>query len=543
MAPACTRRDFLTFVGGFVGGSLVQVSGRAQEIAGKGSVSGHAQGAAAGQAVLAAGGNAADAAVAAAFVAAVVAVPGTGLGGYGGSLVVARPNGDVSAIDFDTTAPAALKPDTFRADDKGNVPGEVNSYGWLSAGVPGVPAGLQLAIDTFGTKPFAELVKPAIRYAREGFAVDRTFAAALKSARERLARDPGSAKVFFANGQLLGEGATYRNPELADLLQTLANRGGVATFYTGDIAKQIAAAFQKNGGLVTLDDLAAYRAQIVKPLAIEFNGHTIYTPPPPSGGLTALQTLCSLAALDWAKSDRSDPATTQALVEALRIAWNDRIRHLGDPKFVDVPCERLLSREYAGEMAERVKIAVKTRKPIEGTSDGRPSGGTIHISACDGAGMMAAITLTHGSYFGAQVTVDGLGLLLGHGMSRFDPRPGRANSPAPGKRPLHNMCPTVVLREGKPVLALGAVGGRRIVNAVTEVLASRLGRGQTWKESVTAPRLHTEGDYTLMLEPGWPDGVKDDLKAIGYELKSGAVASLNGVERNAQTGDVLSLTR
>jgi gamma-glutamyltranspeptidase/glutathione hydrolase len=182
-------------------------------------------------------------------------------------------------------------------------------------------------------------------------------------------------------------------------------------------------------------------------------------------------------------------------------------------------------------------------KPIEGKSDGRPSGGTIHLNAVDGSGLSVALTLTHGGYFGAQVTIDGLGLLLGHGISRFDPRPGRANSPAPGKRPLHNMCPTAVLKDGKPVMALGAVGGRRIVNSVFDVLAYRLGQGQSLADAVKSPRIHTEGDATLTMEPGWNEGVKDHLKGIGYELKSGAVASLNAIERDPKSGELTTASR
>jgi gamma-glutamyltranspeptidase / glutathione hydrolase len=537
------RRDFLASTGGLLGTCLLPSTMWGAGPTVKGLVTGQLQAAEAGKAVLASGGNAVDAIVAAAWVAAVVAVPGTGVAGYGGHLVVAKPNGTVAGIDFNSTAPAKLKPETFAVDEKGNVKGDTNTYGWLSVGVPGVPAGLQLALDKFGTKPFAELVKPAIRYAREGFPVDKSFATALKASRERLSRDPGSSKLFFKNGEPLAAGETYRNTELADLLQTLANRGGVSTFYEGDIADRIAAAFQKNGGLLTEEDLAGYNVEVVTPLKVEFQGFSVYTPPPSSGGLTVLQALATLKALNWTKLNPKEATTTQALVEALRIAWNDRLQFLGDPKFVKLPTERLLSDEYARESADRVRDAVKNKKPIEGKSDGRPSGGTIHLSAIDAEGLTAALTFTHGGYFGSQVTIDGLGLLLGHGVSRFDPRPGRANSPAPGKKPLHNMCPTVVLREGKPVLAIGATGGRKIVNSVFEVLAFHLGQGQSLAEAVKVPRIHTEGDTSLVLEPGWSDGVKDNLKAIGYELKPGAVASLNAIERNTMTGEVMAASR
>jgi gamma-glutamyltranspeptidase/glutathione hydrolase len=330
---------------------------------------------------------------------------------------------------------------------------------------------------------------------------------------------------------------------LGDLLQTLAARGNVSTFYKGDIADKIATAFKKNGGLVTTDDLAAYKALPVKPLSLEFAGHTVFTPPPTAGGLTVLQALATLTALDWSKGDANDPAVVQAKVEALRVAWHDRLTWLGDPDHTKVPIERLLSEKYAKETAERVRTTIKAKKPVEAKSDGRPAGGTVHLTAADATGLMVALTLTHGEAFGAQVTVDGLGLVLGHGVSRFDPRPGRANSPAPGKRPLHNMCPTVVTKAGKPVLALGATGGRRIPNTVFDVLSYRLGHGLPLSNAVKTPRMHTEGDTALALEAAWPAAVSDHLKAVGYTVRTGPGANLNAIERDPATGDLRTASR
>jgi gamma-glutamyltranspeptidase/glutathione hydrolase len=498
-----------------------------------GRVNGQPQAAAAGMEVLAAGGNAVDAIVAAALVAGVVAVPSTGIGGYGGHLVVARPGGKVTAIDFNSTAPAAARADLFPLDEKGAVKGKVNDHGWLAAGVPGVLAGLQLVLDKFGSKKLPELARPAIKYARDGFAISKNLAQAIQRARDQFARDPGSANLFSNKGEPLPEGATFRNPDLADLLQRLADRGRVDDFYTGEMARQIAAAFKANGGLVTADDLAAYRAVEVTPLSLEWKGHTLFTPPPTAGGLTVLQALATLKALDG-KED--GPAAVQARIEALRLAWDDRLRLLGDPKHADVPVERLLSEKSAKACAEKVRAAVAAKKPVEAKSDGRPAGGTIHLNAVDSAGMMVALTFTHGNAFGAQVTVPGLGLVLGHGMSRFDPRPGRPNSVGPGKRPLHNMCPTVVTRNGTPVLALGATGGRKIPNTVFDVLAYRLGEGKPLADAIKAPRVHTEGDLNLLLEATWPTAVADRLKVAGYAVKAGTGATASAIERDEKGG-------
>jgi gamma-glutamyltranspeptidase / glutathione hydrolase len=542
MQTLYNRRQFLGQAAALSLVSVVERTGAAETPI-KGLVTGQPQAAAVGNDVLAAGGNAVDAIVAAALTAGVVAVPSTGIGGYGGHLMVARANGKVSAIDFNTTAPSAAKPDMFHADDKGKVADDANNHGWLAAGVPGVLAGMQLALDRYGSKPFADLVKPAIRYAREGFPVTKPLAAAIKGAQQRLRRDPGSAKLFFAKDEPLGEGATFRNPDLADMLQMLAEKGRVDAFYKGAIADKIAAAFRKNGGLVTGDDLAAYKPLEPTPLSLEWRGFTVHTPPPTSGGLTYLQALTALKALDWTTWDAKEPATVQARVEALRIAWADRLRHLGDPKHVEVPVDRLLSERYAKDSAGRIRTAIKDKKPVSGESDGRGTKGTIHLTAADASGMMAAMTLTHGESFGAQVTVDGLGLILGHGMSRFDPRPGRANSVAAGKRPLHNMCATVVTHDGKPMLALGAVGGRRIVNTLFDVLVYRLGEGRALSDAVKAPRVHTEGDLALALEAAWPAAVTDHFKQIGYTVRVGGGAALNAIERDPATGTLRSASR
>ena len=385
---------------------------------------GYPQGAEAGNAVLADGGNAVDAIVAAALVAGVVAVTRCGIGGYGGHMTIGLPSGKVTSIDFNSEAPAAARADMFPLDGKGHVKGNVNLHGWRAAGVPATLAGLQLALDKYGTQPLARVVGPAIRYARDGFAVYWPYAGAAAN----LQRDAGSAKLFFRNGKLLQIGETYRNPDLADMLQKLADKGSVEDFYRGEIGRQIADAFQKNGGLVTADDMAKYRPLEVDPLRLTWRGHTIATAPLTAGGLTILQTIATLQALgaDWERLPKNSPVRTQAWLEALRIAWGDRLRLFGDPRHVDVPVERLLSAKYAQESAEKIQLAIDHKRPVPVSTDGRTAGGTVHLSAVDGHGMMASLTLTHGDSFGAQVTVDGLGLILGHGMSRFDPAAGKA---------------------------------------------------------------------------------------------------------------------
>jgi gamma-glutamyltranspeptidase/glutathione hydrolase len=531
-------------LGGLVEGTSASASALKPTAAKKGCVVGHPEAARVGEQVLAAGGNAVDAIAAAALTAGVVAVPMCGIGGYGGHLVIALPGGKkVTAIDFNSTAPAAARPAMFPLDSKGAVKGQVNTYGWLAAGVPGTLAGIQLALDRYGTLPFRKVVQPAIGFARDGFAVDRAFARATRTARSRLQKDPGSARLLLTKGEPLNAGSTFRNPDLARLLETLAKRNSVDSFYRGDIGRQIAAAFQKHGGLVTAADLAAYQAREVVPLELTWRGYSIRTAPLTAGGATILQALRILQALGWDQWKAADPRSTHARLEALRLAWDDRLKWFGDPQKVTVPLQRLFSKGHIKELADRVDKALEQKKPVAATDDGRKAGGTIHLSAVDGKGMMAALTLTHGGAFGAQVTVDGLGLILGHGMSRFDPRPGRPNSPGPGKRPLHNMCPTIVLHGGQPILALGARGGRRIPNAVFDVLVPFVGRDQSLAEAVKALRMHTEGGMDLTLEAAWPAADVEFFKKMGYRIKKGPSAYVSAVAFDPKTGECQSGSR
>jgi gamma-glutamyltranspeptidase/glutathione hydrolase len=525
------RRDVLRSLGA---GLLCAAAG--EPTPARGCVAGHAEGAQAGVRVLAGGGNAVDAAVAAALVASVVSPQMCGPGGYGGHLIIARPDGRVVAIDFNCTAPRAVRPDMFPLDDAGEVRGQVNKYGWLASGVPGTLAGLQLALDRHGTRTLRQVIQPAIEYARDGFPLSTNLAAAIRGAQPQLSRDSASARLLLPGGKPPRAGSRWRNPELAALLETLAQRNSVDSFYRGDIARRIAAEFRAHDGLVTEDDLAAYHAREVEPLALSWRGHSIRTAPLTAGGLTMLQALGVLAALHWETLDPDDPRTTHRRVEALRAVWHNRLRLLGDPAQVDVPVPRLLSPAYAQRLAARVERAVREGRPLPGASDGRTAGGTIHISTADTSGMLVALTLTQGEYFGARVTVAGLGLILGHGMSRFDPQPGRANSIGPGKRPLHNMCPTVVLHDGRPVLAVGGRGGRRIPNAVFDVLAAYVGRGAALADALAAPRLHTEGGLAITLEPRWETAHADYLRQVGYTVTRGASAVVDAAAFDPATG-------
>jgi gamma-glutamyltranspeptidase/glutathione hydrolase len=496
-----------------------------------GWVEGHAEGAKVGMDVLAAGGNAVDAAVAAAFVACVVSPYHCGPGGYGGSLIVATADGKVQAIDFNSTAPAAATPDMFLLGPDGQVKDRANYFGWKAAGVPGTLLGLQRALDRFGTKKLGDVIGPAIRFARDGIRVDTPMANAIRTGQKRYAADPGSAKLYLPGGQPPKAGDHFKNPDLANTLDTLAKRGSVESFYRGDIAARLAAASLAHGGLITEADMAAYDAPAVEPLSFAWRGLTVHTPTPTAGGATALETLAVLKALKW-DDWPNDARLLRGQLEALRLAWDDRLRYFGDPAKAGVPLARLLGDDHARELARKVERALADNKPAAARTDNRFADGTRHLSAVDAHGTMVAVTLTHGGLFGAQVTVDGLGLTLGHGMSRFNPEPGHPNSVAPGKRPLHNMCPTIILKDGRPMLALGGRGGRKIPNAVFQVIAGYVGRGASPKDAIAAPRVHTEGGLAVALEKEWPEPVADELRRVGYTVTRAAGATVSAVWRD-----------
>jgi gamma-glutamyltranspeptidase/glutathione hydrolase len=285
--------------------------------------------------------------------------------------------------------------------------------------------------------------------------------------------------------------------------------------------------------------MASYRAREVEPLSIEWLGHTIHTAPLTAGGATIIETLSILKALD---ATGKQLGSAHARVEALRVAWSDRLRFFGDPTQADVPVDRLLSAAYAEAMAARVAEAVEQRKPLDISTDATPQDGTVNLSAADDDGNFATVTFTHGGSFGAKVTVPGLGLTLGHGVSRFDPRAWHPNSPGPSKRPLHNMCPTVVVHDGRAWLAVGGAGGRRIPNGVFDVLTGVL-MGRSVEQAVAAPRMNTTGDLDLRLEEAWPADDVEAFRGMGYAVQTGGGARISAAFGDPASGALATARR
>lgn len=523
-----SRRHFLAQTGGMLAASS-WVRAELRPASENGHVVGEPVVEGIGAKILADGGNAVDALIATALAGAITQPHQTGIGGYATHGMFAMDGGRrIAALDANTMAPAAFTKDIFKPDAQGRVPDARNYHGWLSTGVPGVIAGLKLALDEFGTMSFGDVLAPAIRLAREGFQLPASLAGTMARMKASFEKDAGTARLYLPGGAAPAAGSLFKNPQLADVLDTLAKANSIEPFYRGDIAQCIAEGFSKNGGLVTKEDLAAYRARLVEPLRLAWGAHTIHTPPLGCGGITVLQMLAILKALKW----DTIPDGRERLVlrvEAMRLAWRDRLTLLGDPDFGDVPQAKLLSEDYASECAEKIRAAVKSGQILEPDFKTSTQGGTLNFSASDKHGNIATLTLTHGDGFGAHVTVDGLGLTLGHGMSRFDARPDHPNAPGPRKRPLHNMVPMLITKGSQPVVAIGGRGGRRIPNAMLEFLTQHVVRGRPFGESLASPRLHTEGGKLVEHQKAWPKPSIDALNKAGYAVKTGGSATLSGV--------------
>jgi gamma-glutamyltranspeptidase/glutathione hydrolase len=502
--------------------------------------------------VLAAGGNAVDAAVATAFAMA-AAFPSAGNIG-GGGFMVARVDGKARALDFREAAPGAASRDMFLGKD--GKPTRDSREGWRSAGVPGSVAGLYEAWSALGSgkKTWAELVAPAIDLAEHGFVVDEAFAGTFDWAKTRLAKFPASAALFLPNGAPPAVGTTWRDPDLAVVLRRIAERGP-SGFYEGPVAETFARAMKENGGLITTEDLRAYRAKWRTPIEFDYRGRRVIgMPPPSSGGVTMAMIAHLLDGYDVRALGWHSAAQVHLTAEAMRRAFAARNAKLGDPDFVKMPIDELMSNGWAAEQRATVQLdrATPTRVlfPHIATENSGPH--TTHFSVVDGHGNAVALTTTLNAWYGSGVTVPGLGFLLNDEMDDFATVPGTANmfglvqgepnAIAPGKRMLSSMSPTIVVGPtGAVELVLGAAGGSRIITAVFQELSNALDFGMDAADAVRAPRFHQQDSPdVLFLEPhSLPDDVVRAIRQMGHETKEVehlADAPGIGIDRGLWTG-------
>ena len=484
-----------------------------------------------GAAILAQGGNAVDAAVATAFAMAVTYPRAGNLGGGGFMLIhLASPARDV-AIDYRETAPAAATRDMFLGSDGKPDPAR-SRYSALGIGVPGTVAGLTRALHEFGSGRFAlrDLVAPAIALARDGFVVADDLADTLPQEQQRFARWPSTAKIFArSDGGPLREGDRLVQSDLAATLEAIA-ADGADGFYRGAVAEKLVRGVREAGGIMALGDLAGYEPVLREPLRGTYRGYDIVAmPPPSSGGVVLIETLNILERFKMHDLGQGSVASLHLLIEAMKRAYADRARYLGDPAFADAPLARLTAKSYAAELAATIspdhaaraaEVAAAPAAPHEGSN-------TTHFSVVDRFGNAVSNTYTLNFSYGVGLVADGTGVMLNNELDDFTAAPGAANAyglvgfeanlPGPGKRPLSSMSPTIVLKDGKVVLVTGSPGGSRIISAVLQVVVDVLDYGLDAGHAVAAPRVHQQWlPEEVRVEHGFPDAVLAGLRDKGH---------------------------
>jgi gamma-glutamyltranspeptidase/glutathione hydrolase len=484
----------------------------------------HPLAAAAGAEILRAGGSAVDAAIAAAAAVCVVHASSCGIGG-GGFALVHRADGGDFALDYRECAPAGAPPDRFRTDGKPDP--RLLRTGGLAVGVPGEVAGLTALHARFGLLPLPRVLAPAIRLARDGFALGDAphLAREIEHARALLAADPGLRSVFLApDGTVPAAGSRIVQPDLARTLEAVA-AGGAHDFYRGPLADAIAAAVRARHGVLAPSDLARYRPRWRRPLFDTFRGRRIVTFPPPGSGGVLLAALGMLARDDLPALGAGTPTMLHLLSGVMAQAFADRARWYGDPDFTPIPVDALLAPPRLAALRARLS-AVRVTEPQAALS---PDHGTAHVSVVDADGNGVAITTTINTAFGAGIMVPGTGIILNDEMDDFALAPDvpnvyglvgtAANAVAPGKRPQSSMSPTVVLDGRRPELVVGGSGGPTIISGTLQVVLGVTAFGRGLGEAVAAPRIHDQGvPPVLAVEAAIAPGVRAALERFGHRL-------------------------
>ena len=506
-----------------------------------------------GRDIMAKGGNAVDAGVAVAFALAVTLPRAGNLGGGGFMLVHDAETGRTQAIDYRELAPSGASRDMF-LDDKGEADSDKSLYTGAASGVPGTVAGMRMALDTYGSMPWADVIAPAIRLAEEGIIVTPDLADSLEAEREALMRHPSTAKIFFKDG-----GAGYRPGERlvqADLAATLKKVAaeGPDGFYKGAVAENIARAVQAAGGPMTVEDLAAYKPVLREPVRGSYRGYEIVSmPPPSSGGVHLIQILNTLEGYPIGALGHNTAETIHLMAEAMKLAYADRSEYLGDPDFVDVPVAALTSKDYAAELRGKISAEYATPSAMIGPGDLAPyeSDQTTHFSVVDKAGNAVSNTYTINLNYGSGLVAEGTGVLMNNEMDDFSAKPGvpnafglvggDANAVQPGKRPLSSMTPTIVLKDGETWLVTGSPGGARIITTVLQVILNTIDHGMNVAEASTAPRVHHQWlPDELRIEEGISRDTLRLLAAKGHTISEKPVmGSTQSIMRDPASGALL----
>jgi gamma-glutamyltranspeptidase / glutathione hydrolase len=499
--------------------------------------------------VLERGGNAVDAAVAVGFALAVTLPKAGNIGGGGFMVAHLAGRNETVAIDYRETAPAATRSDVF-LDADGKVDPDKSRDTGLGVGVPGTVAGLALALERYGSGKFtlADIIAPAVRLAREGIPVEDDLLDSLLLAQPRLAQWPATAAIFLTpGGAAPAPGDILVQRDLADTLEAIG-RDGPRAFYVGPIADKIVAAVRGAGGVMIRRDLENYGAVVRKPIHGTYRGYDIVAmPPPSSGGVHLVEMLNILEGYPSARVSDGSPAALHLQVEAMKLAYADRAAYLGDSDYVDVPLDWLTSKEHAAELRKMIDPA-HTRPAHEMRPDiAIPgSGNTTHFSVIDRDGNAVANTYSLNFNYGVGLVADGTGIMLNNELDDFAAKPGvpnafglvggAANAPAPDKRPLSSMSPTIVLKDSKAVLVTGSPGGSRIITTVLQVIVNAIDGHQPIGDAVAALRLHHQWwPDEVVVERNFPADKIRALMALGHQVTTGPLfGSAHSIEVTPQ---------
>lgn len=507
-------------------------------------VTNHPLASAAGVQVLAGGGNAFDAAVASLFALTVVEPMMVSMFGAGFFVYRDGATGEIGTLDDYAVAPRAAT-ETMYTPVEHRRPeqyifetvGRKNMVGHMSVATPGALKGWEHVLKEHGSLSLREAMAPATRLARDGYRATRYLAYLVEYTMKDLAQYRETAKTFLPGGKPLQAGDTVRMPEYAETLEAVA-RLGSGYLYGGDLGRAVVDDVEESGGVLSMPDLRDYKVHERLPVTGTYRGRyrVASMAPGSSGGTHIVQMLNTLERFDVAGMGFASPEYTHLFAEVLKLAFADRQRYMGDPWRVPVPVEGLTSKEYAAERAKLIGDRAGTYMFGDPSAYQSESGSTTHVSVMDDRGNMVAATQTLFAVFGSCVTAPGTGMLLNNCMGLFDPRPGRANSVAGGKRMLSSMAPTIVLRDGAPFMCLGTPGGTRIFPAICQALVNVIDFGMSIQQAVEAPRVWTMGvpgtpEGKLHVEPELGEETLEMLRRMGHDvlLVPKVAGGMNGV--------------
>ena len=490
----------------------------------------------AGMRVLQQGGNAFDAAVATAVAVTVLDPRMSSIGGNGFATIYVAKTQEVRTLNFYGTAPQHATLEVYKGKDY--------SHGFLSVPVPSCLKGYEALHKAYGRLPWAQVLQPAIELAESGFALPQELSEFMQMYQEEFAKFPTTAIVFFPNRRAPKTGEIFRQPDLARTLKGVAENG-IDYFYRGEVARRIVQSFQENGGVLTAQDLASYEAKWVNPISTTYRGYTIYTQPPSSSAVAVLEQLNILEGYNLKSLGHNSPEYLHLLGEVMRLAVADRNRYVGDPEFVKVPVDKLVSKEYAAERRKLIHHDSTMSVATAGDFGKQEETHTTHLNAVDAEGNMVALTQTLGDFFGSRVVAADTGVLLSDEMRHLHLDPSDPSRLEPGKRSRSNESPIIILKNGKPYMAVGTPGSDGIWQHLVQVIANVIDFGMDIQSAITAPRMRVIGSTEagveikpmFVVEDRIPSTTMDALRAKGYEIRSiSRSGAVNGIMIDPATG-------